>query len=120
MKSVSTFAWMMAIIFSADALATDEIICDSKTFRASFAVGSDGYVAIMILEDKSGSFFSKVLEITNMPKENRQVLIPERAVDVKAFLKRKNASKVVVSVKNGAGYIKFNSHKEEMICDWDI
>lgn len=102
------------------ALATDEIICDSKTFKASFAVGSDGYVTIMVLSDSSAKYFSNVLEVTNMSKRNRHVFIPEKTVNVKAFLGKRNANRLTINIKNGKGYIELDSHKEEMVCDWDI
>ena len=114
------FATGLAALFSVNALATDQIICDSKIFKVAFAVGSDGYVSNMELTDMSANYFSAVLEITDMPKNRRHVSIEERRVDVKAVIDKKITNVFVINIRNGKGYIKLDSLKEEMTCDWDI
>lgn len=107
-------------LFSMNAAATDQIICDSKTFKVAFAVGSDGYVSNMELSDVSEKNFAEVLEIADMPKRRRYVSIAEKRVDVKAFIGMKNANALVIKIRSGKGYIKLDSLKEDMACDWDI
>ena len=114
------FTTGLVALFSVNALATDQIICDSKTFKAAFAVGSDGYVSNMELSDMSEKYFSEVLEITDMPKNRRHISIEEQRVDVKAVIDKKIINVFVINIRNGKGYIKLDSLKEEMTCDWDI
>jgi hypothetical protein len=114
------FAIGLAMLFSVNAVASDQIICDSKTFKAAFAVGSDGYVSNMELSDLSKKYFSEVLEITDMPKNRRHISIEERRVDVKATVDKKIINVFVINIRNGKGYIKLDSLKEKMTCDWDI
>ena len=114
------FSTGLAALFSVNALATDQIICDSKTFKVSFAVGTDGYVSNVELSDVPGKNFAEVLEITEMPINRRYVSIGDKRVDVKAFIGMKNANALVVNIRCGKGYIKLDSLKEDMACDWDI
>jgi hypothetical protein len=114
------FATGLAELFSVNALATDQIICDSKTFKVAFAVGADGYISNMELSDISEKYFSEVLEITDMPKNRRHISIEEQRVDVKAVIGKKTVNVFVINIRNGKGYVKLDSLKEKMTCDWEI
>jgi hypothetical protein len=110
---------VLALFFSlaTQAWATDDIICTSKNFKASLAVGSDGYVVSMVLSNTSGNYFPENLEITSLKK--RHVSIINRAVNIEAALELKSAKKLVIWLKRGKGYIYLNSYREKMTCDWD-
>lgn len=122
--SVARFSLFVAIglvpLFAMNAAATDQIICVSKTFKVAFAVGSDGYASNVELSDLSGKNFAEVLEITDMSKKRRYVSIADKRVDVKAFIGMKNANALVINIRSGKGYIKLDSLKEDMACDWGI
>ncbi len=110
------FAFAALLSLASQAWATDDIICTSKSFVASLAVGSDGYVPSMVLSNSSVNFFSEVLEVTSLSK--RQVSISKRSVKIKAKLGMKSANKLVIMIEHGKGYIDLDSYREEMTCDW--
>jgi hypothetical protein len=116
MNNVLILAFTILLSFANQAWATDDIICTSRKFMASLAVGSDGYVASMVLANTSANYFSEVLQITNFAR--RQVSISDRAINVEATLGMKNANKLVISLERGKGYIDLDSYREEMTCDW--
>ena len=68
----------------------------------------------------SEKYFSDVLEITDMPKTRRHISIEEQRVDVKTVIGKKIVSPFVINIRNGKGFIKWDSLKEEMACDWEI
>jgi hypothetical protein len=68
----------------------------------------------------SEKYFSEVLEIADMPKNRRHISIEERRVDVKAIIDKQIVNVFVINIRNGKGYIKLDSLKEKMTCDWDI
>lgn len=102
------------------AWGTDQIICNSESFRASFAVGSDGYVTNMVLQDKSAKYFVEVLEIADMLKNHRRVSMTNNYVDVKAVLGKGNAMNLVILMTNGHGFIQLGARKEIASCDWNV
>lgn len=104
------------LILSNQAKATNEIVCTSKQFNVSLAVGSDGYVASMVLTNTSAIYFSEALEITTLGK--RQVTIANKSVNIEATLEIKKVSKVRILLRRGKGYISVDTHREKMTCDW--
>jgi len=98
----------------------DQIICNSETFRASFSVGSDGYVTYMALQDKSAKYFPDVLEVTDILNDHRHVSVTGKSVDIKAVIGKKNAGKVAILIKHGNGIIRLGARKESIRCDWNI
>lgn len=111
-------AALVAFSLVRQAWATDDVICTSKSFNASLAVGSDGYVVSMTLVDTSTNYFSEPLSITNLKK--RQVSIPKRSVDIDATLEMKKAKRLLIWFVCGKGYIDIDSYREKITCDWEI
>src|SRR5574340_254356 len=80
------------------AWGTDQIICNSRTFVVSFAVGSDGYVTNMIVSDKSKRHFPNVVEIDDMAADHRHVFIQPRSIDVWGDIGKPTSKKFVMLV----------------------
>lgn len=112
--------FLLSIISFNHAFASDEIICDSKSFNVSLAVGTDGSVVSMVLSDVSGLYFTKILEITNFSKDKRHVSMETKSVDVETKLDLNNASTFQICLANGAGYVRLGDYREMMTCDWEI
>lgn len=101
-----------------DVWATDEIICQSAKFTVTFAVGDEGYVPSMVITNTSREYFSENLVITELKR--RRVWIQSKSVDVEAALAMKDTNRIVIRIRRGKGFIRLNSLKERMTCDWDI
>lgn len=112
-------SWML-MFCAHQALATDEIICDSANFKVSLAVGSDGFVASMILSNVSGEYFRKTLEVTEFSGNRRYASIEDRSLDIETSLGMKNAKKFRICIRNDYGYVWLDGHREEMTCNWEI
>lgn len=118
---LSLGAALLAVLGSHQlAWGSDQVICNSRTFNVSFAVGSDGYVTNMVLSDKSKRHFPGVLEIDDMAAGHRHLSIRRRSIDVQADVGQPAAKKFVVFMKGGKGYVKLDADREAMTCDWEI
>lgn len=119
LKFILAISWL-AFFFTAPALATDEIICDSKSFKVSLAVGSDGYVASVVISNSSRAYFPEILELEDLLENRRHVSIHDRSVDLEINLGMKSANRFKICIKKGEGYVELDGHRESMTCDWKI
>lgn len=119
MRYAPMLAWLTMFCVP-QVFASDEIICDSASFKTSLAVGSDGYVASVILSNPSRTYFHEILELTDLSKNKRHVSIATRSVDLEVMLGKKNANRFEICLRNGEGYVKLDGHREIMTCDWKI
>lgn len=119
-KMYSGAIFLMLLGIHQIAWGTDQIICNSRTFNISFAVGSDGYVPNMALSDKSGRYFSDVIEISDMEADHRHVSIRSRSIDIRVTLGKPDSRNLVVFMKNGKGHVKLDARKETLTCDWVV
>lgn len=111
---------LLVIFYTSPTLATDEIVCDSKTFKATLAVGSDGSVPSMTLSDSSGRYLSGVLGVTDLPKKSGSVSIQTQSIDLRVILRTKEgATELKICINNGEGHIVLGRHREKMTCDWE-
>jgi hypothetical protein len=115
----------LAIIFILPGLvqvasASDQIICDSQSFKVSFAVGSEGHVSNMVLEGKTDRSFSGVREISALAERHRRIDILHRSIDVRTAPDAQLAAPVVILMQGGKGHIRYGARKEALVCDWVV
>jgi hypothetical protein len=102
------------------ASATDEIICNSKTYNVALSVGSNQYVGGMVVADATGERFDAPVEITEFAAKRRHVSIQHQRVDVEGWPVGERANRVVIRIEHGKGYIEVVGNREGASCDWRI
>lgn len=112
---------LMLISYASATLATDEIVCDSKTFKATLAVGSDGSVPSLTISDSSGRYFSEAAVVSDLPRRFGSVSIQTKSIDLRASIRtKKGIIDLEICITNGEGQVAFDRHREKMRCDWEI
>ena len=105
-------------VASRAALATDEINCKSASWAVTLAVGTDGSVASLLIDDTTKTRFREPFSITDLAKDARHVDVSGKAIKVRA--KAPSGQILSISSRDGKGRIRFLKTSEKLVCDWNV